>query len=318
MRLYRFVIALALPIVPTSAQELPRIVKSAIAENGESCKKTKVEPGFLTRQDINADGRPDYILDYGSLRCDGDQRAFCGSLGCETQVFASLPNGTYAKVVDEIVRGGISFRQVNGRPAVVLEFRGGADPCRGDPTTLCAVIKTWNGSSFASTPATPAPKPPQASATPVAAAGAPGAAEETFLIHGQTFKLVPCSYNEGGWLSWKDVRGYLPRAELAKGNMTKSEALAALNSMTQSLNRKVNEETTALYPAHRPISATNDDWSSIDEAEEKLIAVFYGNRAVKELGAWAAPMQKEFNVASALNCINYPLNPIVSPPPPKP
>ena len=84
---------------------------------------------------------------------------------------------------------------------------------------------------------------------------APGG-EETFLIHGQTFKLVPCSYNEGGWLSWKDVKGDLPRAELAKGNMTKSEALAALDKMTRSLNRKVNQEVSALYPAHRPISAT--------------------------------------------------------------
>lgn len=100
--------------------------------------------------------------------------------------------------------------------------------------------------------------------------------------------------------------------------MTKREALAALNSMTRSLNRKVNEETTALYPAHRPISATNDEWSSIDEAEEKLSDVFYDNRAVKELGPWAAPMQKEFRVTSALSCINDVLNPIVSPTPPKP
>jgi hypothetical protein len=318
MRLYLFVVALALSIAPTTAQELPRIVKSAIAENSKLCKMVAAEPGFITRQDINADGRPDYVLDYGSLRCDGDQRAFCGSLGCESQVFASLPNGTYAKVVDEIVRGGISFRQVKGRPAIVLGFRGDADPCRGDPTTLCEVVRTWNGTTFASTPATRATKEAQASSPPVAAAGGAGAPEETFLIHGQTFKLVPCSYNEGGWLVWKDVKGYLPRAELAKGNMTKSEALAALNSMTRSLNRKVNEETTALYPAHRPISATNDDWSSIDMAEEKLNDVFYGNRAVKELGPWAAPMQKDFNVASALNCINYPLNPIVSPTPPKP
>jgi hypothetical protein len=318
MRVCLFVVALALSIAPTTAQELPRIVKSAIAENSKSCKKTTVEPGFLTRQDINADGRPDYIVDYGFLRCDGDQRAFCGSLGCETEVFAALPNGAYAKVVDEIVRGGISFRQVKGRPAIVLEFRGDADPCRGDPTTLCEVVKTWNGSTFASTPATQAATSQRASARPVAPAGGPGAAEETFLIHGQTFRLVPCSYNEGGWLSWKDVKGDLPRAELAKGNMTKSEALTALNSMTRSLNRKVNEETTALYPAHRPISATNDEWSSIDEAEEKLSDVFYGNRAVKELGPWAAPMQKEFRVASALSCINDVLNPIVSPTPPKP
>ncbi len=123
MRFRLSVIALALSIVGASAENLPPAVKSAIAENSKSCKNTTVEPGFLTRQDINADGRPDYILDYNFVRCDGHERGLCGSLGCETEVFASLPNGAYAKVVDEIVRGGIRFRQVKGRPAIVLELR---------------------------------------------------------------------------------------------------------------------------------------------------------------------------------------------------
>ena len=206
MRLYLFVIALALPIVPTTAQELPRIVKSAIAENNsESCKKTTVEPGFLTRQDINADGRPDYILDYGSLRCDG-QRAFCGSLGCEFQVFASLPNGTYAKVVDDVVRGGISFRQVKGRPAVVLEFRGDADPCRGDPTTRFAKLsKPWNGSTFASTPATRAAKTAAAASPPASAcsrswprvARLPPRKPSSFMARASSLSLVRTTRADG-------------------------------------------------------------------------------------------------------------------------
>lgn len=315
MRLCLFVVALVLSSAPIAAEELPRIVKSAIAEESGSCKKTTLEPGFLTRKDINGDGRPDYILDYESLRCDGRERDFCGSLGCAIQVFASLPNGGYARVVDDLLRGGVSFRQVQGRPAIVLNYRGDADPCRGDPASLCEVVETWNGSAFVKTPATQAVKQAQPSAPPVAAAGGSGGAEEAFLIHGQTFKLVPCSYNEGGWLVWKDLKGYLPRAELAKGKMTRSEALAALKGMEESLTRKVSEEISALYPAHRPVSATNQEWSNDAEAEEKLADVFYGNRAVKELGPWAAPIQKEFNVSSALSCIYYPLNPIFSPKP---
>jgi hypothetical protein len=43
------------------------------------------------------------VLDYDYFICDGNPRAFCGSIGCATQVFASLPNGTYANVVDENV-----------------------------------------------------------------------------------------------------------------------------------------------------------------------------------------------------------------------
>ena len=59
MRFRLSVIVLAASIVAASAENLPPAVKSAVAENSKSCKKTTVQPGFLTRQDINAGGRPD-------------------------------------------------------------------------------------------------------------------------------------------------------------------------------------------------------------------------------------------------------------------
>ena len=69
-----------------------------------------------------------------------------------TQVFASLPNGTYAKVLDENVRR-IDFREVGGRPAIVVGLAGDADPCRKDPTEICEIVKSWNGSAFVDMPA---------------------------------------------------------------------------------------------------------------------------------------------------------------------
>ena len=315
MRWFISGVALLLSFMTVTADVLPSAVQRAIAEQKRDCKTVAFDKGFVTRKDINGDGRPDFILDYSSFTCDGDRRALCGSLGCLNQVFASLPDGTYAKVVDEIVRR-LTFRQVQGRPAIVLGLAGDADPCRKDPGDLCEIVKTWNGSTFSATPTAHAVSQLQARATPVAAAGGASAVEETFVIHGQIFKLVPCSYQEGtAPVSWKDVKDDLPRAELAKGNMTKKEALAALKEMTEARNRKNNQEIDALYPTHRPTSATNEEWSSIDEAEEKLGDIFYSNRAVEEFGPWAAPMQKEFRVATALGCINDALNPIVSTPP---
>ena len=49
-------------------------------------------------------------------------------------------------------------------------------------------------------------------------------------------------------------RGLPAKGEFAKGSMTRSEALAALNNMAQSINP--------------------NEWSSIDEAEEKLADFF--------------------------------------------
>ncbi len=67
-----------------------------------------------------------------------------------TQVFASLPNGAYAKVFDDTVRR-IDFREVQGRPAIVVGLPGFA--CGKDPTEVCDVVKSWNGSSFVEMPA---------------------------------------------------------------------------------------------------------------------------------------------------------------------
>jgi hypothetical protein len=132
------------------AEDLPPAVQKAIAENKRVCKTVAIEKGFITRKDINGDGRPDFVLDYESFICDGNPREFCGSIGCLTQVFASLPNGAYAKVFDDNVRR-IDFRDVKGRPAIVVGFAGFT--CGKDPTEVCDVVKSWNGSSFVDMPA---------------------------------------------------------------------------------------------------------------------------------------------------------------------
>jgi hypothetical protein len=144
------IVTFAFSIGAAVAEDLPAPVQKAIAENKRSCKTVAIEKGFLTRKDINGDGRPDFVLDYESFICDGNPRAFCGSIGCLTQVFASLPNGAYAKVFDDNVRR-IDFREVQGRPAIVVGVPGFA--CGKDPTEVCDVVKSWNGSSFVDMPA---------------------------------------------------------------------------------------------------------------------------------------------------------------------
>jgi hypothetical protein len=155
MRPWLSIVAFAFSIGAAMAEDLPAPVQKAIAENKRSCKTVAIEKGFITRKDINGDGRPDFVLDYESFICDGNPRAFCGSIGCLTQVFASLPNGAYAKVFDDNVRR-IDFREVQGRPAIVVGLPGFA--CGKDPTEVCDVVKSWNGSSFVEMPA-PASSP---------------------------------------------------------------------------------------------------------------------------------------------------------------
>ena len=139
-------IAVLLSTAAKSQEPLPPEIRAAMSEARKDCSASlKFKKGFLTRRDVNGDGVTDFILDYGAAEC-GDRLSFyCGSGGCTTQVFASLPDGGYAKVLDDTVRG-VRFDRVRGRPAMVLDLHGsacgkvGAEPCRK--------ILLWNGRRF--------------------------------------------------------------------------------------------------------------------------------------------------------------------------
>lgn len=125
---------------------LPQIVKAAIEQSRQDCSgRSELKPGFIETRDINADGRADYILDYGHFQCGDNAGYFCGTGGCLTQVFTSLPDGTYVEALNENVRG-LQFASVGGRPAMLLSLHGSA--CGRAGYEPCAMTLYWNGLRF--------------------------------------------------------------------------------------------------------------------------------------------------------------------------
>ena len=131
------------------AEDLPPVVQKAIAENKSNCKTVALEKGFITRKDINGDGRPDFVLDYESFTCDGNWRWFL----CEPDVrrrfsppFQMVPTPRSSTGFSRA-----SICEVQGRPAIVVGLPGFA--CGKDPTEICEVVKSWNGSVFVDMPA---------------------------------------------------------------------------------------------------------------------------------------------------------------------
>jgi hypothetical protein len=130
-----------------SQAALPRIVQDAIDKSRQECHPEQFTQlkAFLRRQDINGDGRIDFILDYGEARCGDATTYYCGTGGCLTQVFASRDDGTYVQVLDENVRR-LRFARVKGRPAMLLDLHGSA--CGRAGAAPCAATLFWNGSAF--------------------------------------------------------------------------------------------------------------------------------------------------------------------------
>lgn len=128
------------------ADSLPPPVAAVVAEAEKLCTPdaAKMGPGMLKQQDVNGDGFPDFILDYGEVQCPKGGRFNCGSAGCLTQVFASMPSG-YRKVLDQHVQS-IKFRKVEGYPAMILGLHG--SDCGKAGFEQCGATLYWNKMTF--------------------------------------------------------------------------------------------------------------------------------------------------------------------------
>jgi hypothetical protein len=147
MRIAALIICLLLPAAAFAQPgNLPKEVQAAIEANKKECGEgAKLKPAFVAEKDVNADGVKDYVLDYGQFECGDFASFFCGTGGCLTQVFASLPGGGYVKALDQNVRQ-IKFRKVRGRPAIVLDLHGSA--CGKVGAAACPRTLVWDGKTF--------------------------------------------------------------------------------------------------------------------------------------------------------------------------
>ena len=137
--------AAVLASASAEAQSLPPQVRQAIAEHSRTCRPRKVvlEKGFLTRNDVNGDGVPDFVLDYGAFNRGGSFTYFRGSAGCLTQVFAST-RGAFVKVFDSTGRRPLMTLKV--RPAMVPGLHG--SECGKIGAAECGSTLHWNGEKF--------------------------------------------------------------------------------------------------------------------------------------------------------------------------
>jgi hypothetical protein len=133
--------------VAKSISSLPSEVAASIQEKRQACEPAheEIKPDFITRQDVNGDQIEDYILDYRKFICGIDQSFFCGTDGCLTEVFASLPDGTFKQVLSGNVRE-IRLVRMNGRPAMILVLHGSY--CGKVGAERCEKTLYWNGREF--------------------------------------------------------------------------------------------------------------------------------------------------------------------------
>lgn len=83
----------------TPSPSLPQPVSARIAAFGPQCRDLGGTPDAESRPqvataDLDRDGKPDYVLDSASLRCEGVATAYCANDGCSVAV--ALSSAGYA------------------------------------------------------------------------------------------------------------------------------------------------------------------------------------------------------------------------------
>lgn len=130
---------------PAHAQTpLPAAVQREIAASAKACSggRFERENGFVTRIDVNADGRPDYFLNYEHASCSNLASGFCGTGGCTLQLFVSRKNGSYAKALDRNIRK-LSFSETGPAFRATLILHG--THCDLPGYKDCREELRWNG-----------------------------------------------------------------------------------------------------------------------------------------------------------------------------
>ena len=143
-------VAVALPALAAPAKP-PKAVRDSVAAELAKAAEDMTDPdnpptrdfrtppaSMFSRVDVNGDGVPDWKVDYAEAP---NPSMWCGSGGCQVELWASQPGGGYAKVMDELVRS-LRFVRQDGAPAMALFFHGST--CGGAGVDPCERRYAWN------------------------------------------------------------------------------------------------------------------------------------------------------------------------------
>lgn len=83
---------------PFKAMDYPIDIRRALSYGPEECRrqggtKATFAPDTVQKIDLTGDGVDDYIVSFRNTECAGALAVYCGTAGCTTDIYVTLPNG---------------------------------------------------------------------------------------------------------------------------------------------------------------------------------------------------------------------------------
>ncbi len=116
------------PLYAQGIEALPPVVQAEIRKADAACRKDGGRPAYeplqlVRAEDISSDGVEDFFIDYSKYTCRGRGQTFCGSGGCNLQIFLSAGQNRWVNAYDDLVLR-FSLVQVRGRNVAQIETTG--------------------------------------------------------------------------------------------------------------------------------------------------------------------------------------------------
>jgi hypothetical protein len=127
---------------PLKAADYPIVVRKVLSGALLTCKqegggKLEFAPDTVQKVDFNGDGRLDYVVDLDKVKCAEMEHIFCGTGGCMTHFFVTMPDGT----IRQLFAGVVHRYEILKGPPLKVRFDIHHSICEdGDPTKVCQKV----------------------------------------------------------------------------------------------------------------------------------------------------------------------------------
>lgn len=122
--------------VAAHAEDSPEEMAETVAEAADRCRKMGGTPEtakILRSDDLNRDGRPDWIADYSKLVCKNGGNPACNPNGCLMQLYY-WSGDDWDKVFEDFVKG---YKFSTSGPSRLMHVTTYGAPCNRPANETC-------------------------------------------------------------------------------------------------------------------------------------------------------------------------------------
>lgn len=136
---------------PFKATDYPIEVRKSLSHAVLVCRqehngKVTFGPDVVRKIDLNGDGRDDYLVSLDGTSCSTFESIFCGTGGCDLDIYVALPNGKFRYVFSNRVRG---YEILPGKGARTIRFDMHGGYCGTYGAAECVKERRITGKPFA-------------------------------------------------------------------------------------------------------------------------------------------------------------------------